>query len=155
LAGLAAAEWTCSADLAFWNVPALKAEIAHEIGVVAELQSSDEQILQRITLKNGVVAALSAGRISLLQAAAQFRTLNAQNEVIAEVDRLIYPEISDDERVCRNVISYAESFCDKVKGLSFRLRLELLVRKAIGQLRIPVTDMDDELNRSIAATGTN
>jgi len=47
-------------------------------------------------------------------------------------DRAMYPEVSDDEtRFAENVITYARIvFPGKATGLGFRLRLEVLVRKA-------------------------
>jgi hypothetical protein len=137
VAGFCAAEWSGSTDLDFWNVPTLQADIAGERLVAKELEASDEEVSQRIVVKDAVVADLSAGHIGLMAAAAKFRALNAGSDSFAVVVGSMYPDMSDDERVCRNVIDYAESANATCRLLGFRLRLELLARKATGRLRIP------------------
>ena len=146
LAGLSAADRTGAADLDFWNVPTLKAEIADECRVAVELQAHSGQVLRRIAEKEAVVADLSEGRISLMAAAARFRALNSHWTFNAAIFRAMYPDMSDDERVYRNVIAFAESTNAFGEALGLQLRVELFVLKAAGRLSIadPTPDADGD-----------
>jgi hypothetical protein len=137
LTGLSAAEWTGSADADSWDLPALNANAAGEGQVAKELQDRFDGVTRRIALKEAVVADLSKGRLGLMAAAARFRALNARWGSNADVVRAMFPDMSDDERVCWNVIAFVEATKATGEAVGCRLRLELLILKAAGQLHIP------------------
>lgn len=140
--GVSAAEWNGQVGLDFWNLPSLNAHLADENRVAEKLEADVDEVHVRISLKYIVVADLSAGRIGLLAAAARFRALNAGSESFAAAVEAMFPEMSEDERVCRNVIAYAESTKTSSWALGLRLRLELFVLKVAGRLRIPDLPQD-------------
>jgi hypothetical protein len=137
LTGLSAAEWTGSADADSWDLPALNANIGEGGQLAAELQNRFDGVTRRIVLKEAVAADLSKGRFGLMGAAARFRALNARGNSNAAIVRAMFPDMSDDERVCWNVIAFVEGATVAGETVGCRLRLELLILKAAGRLYIP------------------
>jgi hypothetical protein len=137
LTGLSAAEWTGSADGDSWDLPVLNASTADEGQVAKELQERFDGVTRRIALKDAVAADLSKGRLGLMAAAARFRALNDRWGSNADVVRAMFPDMSDDERVCWNVIAFVEATKTTGEAVGCRLRLELLLLKTAGRLRIP------------------
>jgi hypothetical protein len=111
LAGVSVARPSWPADLGvdFWNVPALNARLKQHQQVAVALEYQDEQVMRRIAVKEVIVHDLIAGRISLVEAAAQFRALNAGRRDYLSVIRATFPGRTDDERICRNVIGFVEA----------------------------------------------
>jgi hypothetical protein len=75
-------------------------------------KSSDMETLVRATqrrtlAKYAVVNELLAGRLALREAAARFRELNADDPKVRERLAQLYPGVSYDEALCRNVIEHA------------------------------------------------
>jgi len=70
-----------------------------------ELEQKRLEVIRRIVERQGVVDAVVAGRMDLLQAAARFRHLNdrlPEGGMVAF--RAYFPGASDEERLCRQVI---------------------------------------------------
>jgi hypothetical protein len=111
LAGVSVARPSWPADLGvdFWNVPALNARLKRHHKVAVELERQDETVMRRIAVKEAIVADLIAERVSLVEAAAQFRALNAGRRDYLTVIRSTYPGRTDDERICHNVIAFVEA----------------------------------------------
>src|SRR4051812_37481770 len=109
---LARPSWAAHLGLDFWEFPSLSARIASDRQEAGSLATKDEQVMRRIAVKEAIVEDLIHGRIGLLDAAAQFRVLTAGQRGYSLVLRGMYPNMTDEERVCRNVISYVESYVE-------------------------------------------
>ncbi len=144
-AGSARPSWVADAGLDFWNVPALKARLAQDQRAAAELDARDDRVMRRIAVKEVLIADVVAGKVGLIEAAAQFRAMNAGSHGYAVVIRSLYPNMSDDERVCRNVIDYVQSYVEgdeDGRALIHRLTEDLNQLKAAGRLTIPGPPLD-------------
>jgi len=116
-----------------------------------DLERQDVKVLRRIAVKEALINELLAGRVSLLETAAQFRAMNAGRRDYALVMETSYPGVPDDERICRNVIGYAETCLEDAGDGRLKVRKlydELAALKARGKLVIPgpalsVTASDD------------
>jgi len=134
--------WPSDLGVDFWSVPDLQARLEHENQWREELETMDDVVLQRIALKERVVAAVLDRRMSLLEAAAEFKVLNEDQPRYAEVLRETYPSRSDEECLCRNVISYVGMANrlppERLKSEVARLEAELQAAKdADGLLCLP------------------
>src|SRR5262249_25337141 len=75
-----------------------------------ELQAQQAESLRRNALREEAVAALVAGRMTLLEAAARYRALAQETPGYHwEQFRLGYPGASDEERHCRQVIAAVQA----------------------------------------------
>jgi hypothetical protein len=147
LAGVSSARshWPTQLGLDFWNVPSLKERMVHDRQIADQLASQDKQVMRRIAVKETIINDLVAGRIGLLEAAADFRALNAGRPAYTLVIRSFYPDMTDDERVCRNVIGYVEAGVEgdeDGRALIHRLTEELETLKATGRLHLPGPPVD-------------
>jgi hypothetical protein len=134
--GLAAA-----VGLDLWNVPAA----LNAMGEAADLDGRLDEALQAVqlrrALKDEVTEDVVAGRLTLVEAAAQFRRLDADaSEGYRRGWRLLAEGDSDEERYYRQVLTYAElalrdraDAADVLAGLNRQLE-EALAR---GDLRLP------------------
>jgi hypothetical protein len=132
--------WPTDLGLDLWNVPALNARLADDRLMASRLAVRDEKVMQRIAVKETIIEDLVAGRIGLLDAAVEFGALNARRHAYAVVIRSLYPNMTDEERVCRNVISYVETAVDgdeDGRALIHRLHEDLHHLKSSGRLRLP------------------
>jgi len=93
-------------------------------------QVLDEKLrgaLQRAAAREEIVARLLAGELTLFEAAARFRDLNAATPEIAHNIRLRFPGLSAEHAVCRQVITFVEEEmrrCAPEKVRVVRARLE-------------------------------
>jgi hypothetical protein len=132
--------WPTDLGLDFWNVRELKTRLNHDLQLAAELEKEDDVVMRRIAAKEGIIDDLIGGRISLMEAAAQFRALNAGRRDYLEVIRSTYPGRTDDERICRNVIGFVESYVKSDEDgchLVYRLNAELRQLVDGGRLKLP------------------
>jgi len=68
-----------------------------------------DEVAQRHKRRAGIVAELAEHRLTLLEAAARFRTLNAEMpDHVQQVVRKAYQEYPEPERDCRFVIDYLD-----------------------------------------------
>src|SRR5262249_42681771 len=72
----------------------------------AELAAQEQALRARVIARRTVLADLIAGRIDLVRAAELFVELNVAYPNYLERLRLLYPDMTDTERVCRNVIEH-------------------------------------------------
>ena len=107
LAGLAAlAPWAGRLLRHAWQDDAIEREAAHR----AELERRGVLGLARLARKREIAQALAGGRMPLLEAAARLGALNRMApEVPWRLYRDAHPGASDEERFCREAISWAES----------------------------------------------
>ena len=90
-AGYANPSWTTGLGLDFWNVPTLKARLARDRSIAADLENRDQQVLQRIAVKETLIEDLVGGRLSLTDTAA-IPPLNAGRADYATAIRTMYPD---------------------------------------------------------------
>jgi hypothetical protein len=139
LAGVAYARPALVTDLGldFWNVPALQARLDQDVRHHRELDAKDVEVLRRIEIKEGVIADLIAGRMSLPEATTHFKVLNIGRPDYMTIIRAGYPGATDDERLSRNVLAFVEAHlrCRRANDRSIveRLTRELERRLARGE----------------------
>lgn len=95
------------AGLDFWSLPGLQREIDEIEESSEELGLESETAQRRIAIKDQIIVDLADGQIDLLQAATLFRNLESGHDDYFAVLRFKYADMSDDERLCRNVLDYA------------------------------------------------
>jgi hypothetical protein len=83
------------------------------------------EIERSLREKDQVARAVIDGRLTLVEAAARFRAINASRPANLPVCLDQYPGKTDEERVCREVIGYVETRLPEQPGTSaFLARLE-------------------------------
>src|SRR5262249_45319578 len=108
-----------------------------------ELERRRQAQQQRLTARHQVAADVIAGRLSLLEAAARFRDLNAQEPAIAAAFTRSHPDRSPEECLCRQVIGQVESDLAEQspkRAAELRTRLEAELRGHLhrdGAIRLP------------------
>jgi hypothetical protein len=101
----------------FWGTAVLVAGLALPLFVARrdlamcqqqkeELQAQSHEVLYRIQAKRTVVEDVIGGRMTLREAAAQFAELNAICPTYMNLLRQLHPGLSDEEVLCRNVMSF-------------------------------------------------
>lgn len=90
-----------------WNYPAIDRQMRDASDEGERLEAEGEVVCRRIAVKEGVVAALLAGRATLADATASFAELNSSRPMAQSTVRALYPGASDREKTARNVIAYA------------------------------------------------
>ncbi len=99
--------WASAAGLDVWNYSRLESR-AKEAGIEEQLLTQvDEEIHQRIELKERLVGELIAGKRSLAEVTTRFLALNEGREACMTTIRVICPGRTDEECVARNVVGYA------------------------------------------------
>jgi hypothetical protein len=102
--------------------------------------------LARQARREELARAVAAGRMALPEAAARFAALNRlAPQVRADLFRMKYSDLSDEERYCREVIYWAEGELapDNPAGAAAgRARLEAELRRHLqaGPLRLPAVE---------------
>jgi hypothetical protein len=88
--------------LDFWNLPELGLELQQEEAYGTELDREAEETFRRLAARDEAVRDVLDGRLTLWQAAARFRDLDATAPACARRDLArCFPGISEDERCCR------------------------------------------------------
>jgi hypothetical protein len=98
--------WASAIGLDGWNLPAEEAHLAAERRRAADLMTRDQATLARIIVKSHVVQDLLAGRLTLLEAAAQFRCVNETAEQPLDLTQS-FPGRTEGERYCRQVLQWS------------------------------------------------
>ena len=88
--------------------PSLMAHVHASIEEGRELDAQLEESLQRCTAKEDSARALIAGQLTLLEAAAGFRDVNASWPKARAVVQQAYTGLPYEHALCRQVIAYAE-----------------------------------------------
>jgi hypothetical protein len=157
LAALLQPEW--ASDLGLdrgWLAP-LRCEF-FDPGEPSPQPEAIREILRREAVKDRAANDLIDGRLTLLEVAALFRSLNAER-VGPQADlALYYPGDSEEERVCRQAIRWtkremARRYPERADALADRLEAELRRYKELrGAVVLPdVTDLRDSLSATDAA----
>jgi hypothetical protein len=125
--------------------PAARLRQEHHFG--AELDARRQEVWDRIHVRLRVTAAVSDGRITLVEAAAHFRALDAGLSADARGHIPVFPGATEEERMCLRVIDFVDSvFPDDsshVEAVRARLREELRQLLQRGPLRLPDFSLKD------------
>lgn len=114
-----------AAGFDFWNAPKLQAELQTEEKLDRLLDSRSESVARRTALKDAIVQDLAEGRLDLVQAAKQFYSLHESPTYYLEILHSQYPNMTDEECICRNTIDYASTRLeDRPDGREVLGRLE-------------------------------
>lgn len=109
--GLAGATFWPSAltdlGLDVWNVAELTKGMEQDRQAAEQMDIDDQTVLRRMQVKETIAAELIAGRVTLLEATAQFESLHSDDRRFRELLELYYPGDSSEERMCRCVIAFA------------------------------------------------
>jgi hypothetical protein len=93
------------------------------------LQAQSQVVLQRIEAKNAIVEDVIGGRTHLREAAARFAELNAPCPTYMSMLHQCYPGLSDQQALCRNVMSFVNSklspWPDRAAAVLARLEKEM------------------------------
>jgi hypothetical protein len=128
--------------LDFWTVPELGLDMQRGEADAADMDRQSEETVRRLTAKGEAVQEVLDGRLTLWQAAARFRDLDATARASARRQaRRRFPGLSEDERSCRQVIAWAAEADEKRPGggtgLARRLTAELEDALRHGRLSLP------------------
>lgn len=103
--------------------------------------------IARLETKRRLIGAVIAGRLSLLQAAANFRDADRRGPRPAVFALCVFPgAASEEEGYCRSVISWVHVKAprEQAEELTRRLQAELDAHVRDGTLRLPVPDYSEE-----------
>ena len=133
--------WATAVGLDLWNVPGTVNELGQEAGRDEQLDEALQAAQGRSMAKAALAQEAAAGRLSLFDAAARFRDLDAgTTEDYRRGWRHLAEGASDEERYCRQVIGYATlALRDRSDGpdLIGRLRAQLDEALSRRDLRLP------------------
>ena len=99
-------EWTVELGVDFWDVPTLNRQIEQDRRQAEEFDANSMATVQRLREKTAIAADLVAGNVTLCEAAVRYRDLNAAAPHVLATLRERYPDCSDDERHCRNLLDF-------------------------------------------------
>jgi hypothetical protein len=133
--------WSAAVGLDVWNVPATLDTMGREAQLDERLDGEMESVQRRSATKYRVAGDAAEGRLTLLEAAARFRDLDAgASEGYRRGWRHTHEGASDEERYCRQVITYAglvlHDRSDAAAALG-RLQAQLDGALSRGDLRLP------------------
>jgi hypothetical protein len=121
--------WLSAAGLDFWSLPELYARLESENRQSDELDQRCKGVFRRIESKQDVLQALNEGHLSLVEAAARFGEFNRQEPETMAYIREMYAGQSDEERLCRQVLSWVRAELsvepDKTRATLARLEAEM------------------------------
>jgi hypothetical protein len=116
--------------LDFWSIPDLTLELQQDEADRIELDRQSKRDIGRVTAKAGAAQEVMEGRLTLWQAAALFRVLEADEQALnRRIRARRYPAATDEERCCREVIGWVAAKEEKQpeggQGVARRLTAEL------------------------------
>jgi hypothetical protein len=112
-----------------------------DIRRMEELEIRQRLVLWRTAEQQRITRELAAGRCTLLEAASQFRALYRGDPVLTRALRDAYPEGSDEERVCRWVITYTRgAFEEQPEAAKLGARLEAELQQHLERGTLRLTD---------------
>jgi hypothetical protein len=137
--------WAGKMSLDWWNLSDLREQIHRGEDRDAELDRLCAVAAVRCADKAEATEELLAGRMMLAEAAARFRAVNAKRDAMTPPLEDVFPGATEEERVCRQVIAWAES-ASRIQGSAEaarqtreRLEAELnaLLEKGHGVITLP------------------
>jgi hypothetical protein len=124
------------------SLPQVKDEIETDSRESQELDKQLQVVLSRIEARRQVISSLLAGQMTLAEAVARFKELDAARSANEkEWLRRAYGAVSDEEccyrQVLRNVASQLRARPQQASEIEARLRAELEARLACGAMGLP------------------
>jgi len=122
--------WASALGLDLWNLPQLERRLADQERRKEELQTKARVLNVRIAAKEEVIYELLDEQLTLLEAAASFRKLDADSEVYAGRSSDSFRGKTEGERSCRQVLQWVRVQTqdwepDQAEKLVARLEAEL------------------------------
>jgi hypothetical protein len=117
--------------LDWWALPVLAdADTARCVRNRERFDEEYNEILARTAAKREIAAEVAAGRLSLFEAAARFRDINARTPGLAEHVCNASPRVTYEVLLCRQVITVVEAILEeespgRAEEIATRLRAEL------------------------------
>jgi hypothetical protein len=137
-------EWVYWAGLDFWKLPDLWQEYHDESRRLAEQDAENATLLMRLEARGKIVERTADGSMSLFEAASAFRALNKESgDAIPRQIRAEFPDCSDEECLCRQVILWTETDlrargeCDRATEVVARLKSTLDQHRSEGIPIVP------------------
>ena len=126
--------WVHSAGLDFWNMADAERAVADADRFGEEIEAVDRIVQERSAAKEIIIRDLLAERLTLLEAAAQFRRLDVASPAAARSHQR-FADQSEGERYCRQVLLWARSTMQawpptRVEPILSRLEAELRAHMA-------------------------
>jgi hypothetical protein len=100
--------WAVQAGLDWWCLPELCEQVRRGEEELAAQEPHGRAMVERLRARGAVTNELRAGRLTLVQAAARFRSLNVYPPDSVPDLRRFLPGATDEERLCRQAIFWAE-----------------------------------------------
>jgi hypothetical protein len=149
------ADWMADLGLDWWNAADYQRQVDTCVRRQAALEVADRLILDRIALKEEVMADLLSDRLTLLETAAWFRRLDRADGGPIWGPRS-FPGNTEDERYCRQVLSWVKiqttSWAPSQREmLQCRLEEELQDHLASHDGRVELPDLDGREPRLIGS----
>ncbi|MCI0704888.1 MAG: hypothetical protein L0241_27835 [Planctomycetia bacterium] len=116
--------WAKSLGVDVWNMPALQQETRDADAHHAELDIENAALLRRIEVKETLIRDLIEERTTLTEVTAQFHEMNVVRPQYMVVIRVSFPGDTDEEKMARNVISFALPRVEPEKREALERRLE-------------------------------
>jgi hypothetical protein len=101
--------WAAQAGFDWWSLPEVYQELRRGEQESAALAPRTEAALERLRARVQVIEDLRAGRLTLVQAAAHFRRLNALPAARPVNPGQLFAGATEEERLCRQVIFWADA----------------------------------------------
>jgi hypothetical protein len=102
-------DWASRTGLDWWSLPELRQRLWCAEQESAALDERVRPVLTRIRAKVAVIEELRGGRLTLAEATARFRLLNAAGSQPALDTSAYFPGATEEERLCRQVVRWAVS----------------------------------------------
>jgi hypothetical protein len=127
--------WAAAVGLDFWNVHTAVDTLERQMQLDERLEGEVQATLRRAAAKEEVAGEAVAGRLTLFEAAARFRDLDADvTEDYRRGWRHLNEGSSDEERYCRQVLAYAEvALRDRTDDQTVLERLEAQLDQALAR----------------------
>jgi hypothetical protein len=132
--------WASRYGLDWWSLPEMHEQIRSGEQALLDKQADCEAVEARIAVKAEVIDALVAGRLTLAEAAARFRKLNASAGAPPTAVKGAFPGATEEERLCRQVISWTTCVGSYESAHQTRERLEAELGRLLAQdggIRLP------------------
>jgi hypothetical protein len=133
--------WVAAPGLDGWTVPAVFDALGQEAGRDEQLDREERAVQRCTAAKREVAAEAAAGRVTLFEAAARFRDLDADApETYRRVWRQTFEGATDEERYCHQVLEYVAQIGRERPGDAValdRLRAQLDGALSRGDIQLP------------------
>jgi hypothetical protein len=123
--------WARALGVDVWNVPALTAQMRDSDEQGRRIEEESERIRRRLRVKETIVTDLIAGRVTLAEATDRFTELNESQPHYLLTIRNHFPGQTDEERMARNVIGFAEQQVPPKERPALRSRFEAELRRML------------------------